>query len=470
MRSPLEQTDWALFSAFLLAAALGIWTSCLLVNDGAVYLAAAWLGNAWDLFFDQNKGRVVSTAIIFGPAWALRASSGISPEAFMVAAHVLYFAGPLVLWLLLRAVEPQRLFSRLYLAVVLAMVYFPTEQISGIGIWMVWLALVTDPRRTTRQAAIATVLLGIVLAFTHPSIALMSMLYLAVGSALAAFGRPVPRRSLVAAAVMSLILIVAYFATSRWLPATNPTVFAAQAANRYDAINPLWMLATMTRFPMLATFWLLLLAPGATTAALRWRLAPLAVMIVAAIGLWFAANGTGLLTYVYSRHTAAPVLTVAVALALAASATAWLTEARRPLMLYAAIASVAALSYSYDLLLYGRSVDRSLRPGIVDIDGPQRESWPTWQRQSSNARIYFKWAAEPDYVHDVVVPDYGRYRLSLAFYSFFRSDRHSVLFHRLPETEWIPFECRPVDRALMDARDDLDRRFLAFLREHYCVR
>ena len=118
---------------------------------------------------------------------------------------------PLALWLMLRAIETQRLFSRLYLAIVLALIYFPTEQITGIGIWLIWLALVIDPARTGRQVAIATVLLGALLGLTHPSIAMMSLLYLAVGVVLTAFGRPVPRRSLVAAAAMSALLIAAYF-------------------------------------------------------------------------------------------------------------------------------------------------------------------------------------------------------------------------------------------------------------------
>jgi hypothetical protein len=83
---------------------------------------------------------------------------------------------------------------------------------------------------------------------------------------------------------------------------------------------------------------------------------------------------------------------------------------------------------------------------------------------------FFKWAAKPDYVRDVVLPDYQRYYQALAFYSFFRSDGHSVLFHRIPPRQWIPFECPPVERALAHARDDLHRQFLAFLSEHYCVR
>ena len=53
----LDLSDAALLAAFVLIAVLGTLQKCLLVNDGAVYLAAAWLGNAWDLFYSQNTGR-----------------------------------------------------------------------------------------------------------------------------------------------------------------------------------------------------------------------------------------------------------------------------------------------------------------------------------------------------------------------------------------------------------------------------
>ena len=39
----------------------------------------------------------------------------------------LCFAALLVPWLILRVVEPQRIFSRLYLAIVLVLAYFPSE-------------------------------------------------------------------------------------------------------------------------------------------------------------------------------------------------------------------------------------------------------------------------------------------------------------------------------------------------------
>ena len=107
----LDPSDAALLAAFVLIAVLGTLQKCLLVNDGAVYLAAAWLGNAWDLFYSQNTGRLVSTLLQFGPAWLLRPAFNGDARAFIIVAHALYFAVPLGLWLILRAVEPQRIYS-----------------------------------------------------------------------------------------------------------------------------------------------------------------------------------------------------------------------------------------------------------------------------------------------------------------------------------------------------------------------
>src|SRR5258708_19805024 len=109
-----DSTDAALLAAFAVIALLGTWQRCLLVNDGAVYLAAAWLGNAWELFFDQNSGRAISTLLQFGLAWALRPAFGSSSDAFMVAAHAMYFAAPLLLCLILPTVDPPPVYSRLY--------------------------------------------------------------------------------------------------------------------------------------------------------------------------------------------------------------------------------------------------------------------------------------------------------------------------------------------------------------------
>ena len=52
---------------------------------------------------------------------------------------------------------------------------------------------------------------------------------------------------------------------------------------------------------MLALPGLLLLAPGLEAARLRWRIAPWALWLFAAAGLWFAISGTGFLFYLYRR-------------------------------------------------------------------------------------------------------------------------------------------------------------------------
>src|SRR5262245_32798554 len=105
----MERCDWALLAAYLLAAALRTLTQCLFVHDGAILLTAAWLGDAWDLYFSQNASRAVSTLLMFGPVWLLRRSLGFTAEIHMVLGHLLYFAMPLGLWLVLRAIEPDRL-------------------------------------------------------------------------------------------------------------------------------------------------------------------------------------------------------------------------------------------------------------------------------------------------------------------------------------------------------------------------
>jgi hypothetical protein len=136
-------------------------------------------------------------------------------------------------------------------------------------------------------------------------------------------------------------------------------------------------------------------------------------------------------------------------------------------MLYAAIAAVAVVSYNVDLFLFGRFVDLHMAPGVVDVD-KQSVPWST-RFVAPTARIYFKWAAGPDYVRDVVVPTYDWYRVTLAFYSFFRSDRQSILFHRLGRPgEWLPYDCATLDRVR--ASDEQDRFFLTFLSQNYCVR
>ncbi len=464
----MARSDKALLGAFLLAALLGTWTRCLLLNDGAVLMSAGWFGDAWHLYFDQITGRAVSVLMLFGPAWAARAVLGLGADAYLTLAHALYFAVPLALWLVLRAVERNRLFSRLYLAIVLVLMYFPSELIVGIGLWLIWLALLSDATRPTRDVVMATLLLGAVMAFTHPALALMSILYVVAGSLLGALGRPPPPRSLVAAVALSVLLLAAYFATSRWLPPTNPTITAALGTGRYDYINPAWMLKTLAFFPMLAALWFLLLVPGAVAAGIRWRIVRPATLVVAALGLWCAVAGTGLMTWIYARPTAAYVLVLAVLLALPAPVE-WLRQAERPLMLFAAICAVAVVSYSVDLFLFGRFLDRELTPGVTDV-AALPDPWPSRRPEPAAARILFKYAAGQHYVRDVVMPTYDWFRVVLPFYSFFRSGRQSVLFHQPGgATQWLPFACADVAETLEHAHDAQDRMFLEFTARRYCA-
>ncbi len=464
-RSVLDRADGALLAAYLLMAVLGSWTQCLLVNDGAVYLAAAWLGNTWDLFFDQNTARTVSTFFQFGAAWALRPLFGGASTTFMIAAHALYFAGPLVLWTILRAVEPQRIYSRLYLAITLMMICFTSEMIAGMGLWLIWLAILADPLRSTRAKTAVTLVIAPLLAFTHPGIALASLLFAVAGGGLNAIGRPFPRSLALAAALMGLVLLAAFFAMGAVFHPSNPTIAVQQGVNKYDYVDPVRLLRTLVLFPMLGCVWLMLLLPG-----LGRRPSVPVIVLVAALGLWFAAAGTGLLTWLYARHTAPHVLAIALALAVASPA-AWLASARTPLILCAAIAAVAALSYNADLALFGRFVDRNARPGVIDVDA-SANFWPPPLTGSYGERGTFKWAVAPDYPRDVVVPIYDWYQVTLAFYSYFRSDRQAVLFHPLAGQPgaWIPFTCGPIERAGRLPHDERDRAFLAFLSDHYCVR
>jgi hypothetical protein len=218
---------------------------------------------------------------------------------------------------------------------------------------------------------------------------------------------------------------------------------------------------------MLAALWLLLLAPGFTTAGLR--LPGPTVTLIAIFGLWFAAAGTGMLTWLYARHTAAYILAVAAALALVQPA-AWLGQARRPLMLYALVVSAAFVSYTVDLVLFGRFVDRYPASGWTDVDR-QPQPWLTEFAGKGPGRIAFKWSVGQDYVRDMVVPTFDWYRLTLAFYTYFRSDRQRVLYHLVERPgDWKPYECPALARARALPHDAADITFIDFLVEHYCPR
>lgn len=459
----MERTDKALLAAFLAAAVLGSAGLCLLVNDGAIFVVAGWLGDSWDLYLHQVASRSVSTMLSFGPAQFVLGIVPLSASAFAVLAHAFYFAMPLALWLVLRSVEPHRVFSRLYLAIVLALLYFPSEAIIGIGLWMIWLALANDPQRGLATVAAATAGLGLALVLTHPAIAAMTLIYLVVGASLTVLGKPLDRRSLFAAAALLVLLIAGNLAAGRLLAPTHPQIVAALASGRQAYLDPIAMIGEVGRFMSIGVLWLLLLGPGLVG---RFGLVPLTVLAI--VGLWSAAAGTNLLAYLAARHTAPYILALAATLALA-SPGRWLEDARRGFALYAAIAVTAAISYAYDLRLFGQYIDQRMTPGYANVE-TLAEPWPAPYMKSSLAHMFFKWGAEPDYVRDVVVPTYDWYRITLAIYSFFRSDRRGVLFHPPRGTgDWLPFERDGVQRAEARARDEADRRFLEFLAATYSV-
>ena len=387
MRRPtFDACDAVLLAAFALTAALGTWTSALLVNDGTFLLSVGWLGDAWDLYFNQLADRSVSTMVTFGPAWVLRWALGLSSGAYMALAHILYFAALLALWLAIRLVEPHRIFSRLYLAFALALAYFPTELLVAVGLWTIWAAYIAEPQRSRLAIIVATLGFAPLLCLSHPITALMSLIYLAVGGMLLAAGRPFPRHTLASAAAMAVLVLAGYLATSMYLSPSNPTIAALHATARYDYIDPIWMIGTLAAFPVLAALWFLLLAPGLENMGLRSRVVQPAVIIMAVIGLWFAANGTSLLTYLFARHSATHVFALALALALASPALQWLDRARRPLMLYAAIVAVAAVSYNVDLVLFGRFVDRHLAAGLTDVGKLPPTEWPRLRKRRAGRR------------------------------------------------------------------------------------
>ena len=142
----LDLCDAALLVAFAVLAAVGIRQTSLLFADGAVSLAAAWLFNFWDLLLAQVPTRAVGLMALYGPVWVLRWALSPAAETYVVAAHILYFGVPLVLWLVIRAVQSHPAFARLYLCLALMLVFYPSELIVGLGIWLVWAAIVAKSR------------------------------------------------------------------------------------------------------------------------------------------------------------------------------------------------------------------------------------------------------------------------------------------------------------------------------------
>jgi hypothetical protein len=476
----LDLCDAALLVAFAVLAAVGTRQASLLFADGAVSLAAAWLFDFWDLLLAQVPTRAVGLMALYGPAWVLRWALGPAAETYVVVAHILYFGVPLLLWLVIRAVQSHPAFARLYLCLALMLVFYPSELIVGLGIWLVWAAIVAKPGRSRAAVVLVTAGFAVPLAFTHPATGLISLLYMLTGGLLAAAGRPFPRQALIAAAAMTALLLCAFLVTDALLPPTNPTVTMVLATSRYFYIDPVWMAATLTVYPLLAVLSLLMLIPSLGAASARLRVRPFFVLCVAAFGLWFAANGTNLMTWIFARQTASYFLVLSLAFAIASPEARWLEEARRPLMLFAGVMVVASLSTGFDMALFDRAVEKRLAPieqraqttpALIDLTDPATSPWESKFLRRLSLRGYFKWLAADDYLRDVVIPNYGGESPSLAFYTYFRSARGAVLYRTLDQQgDWVPLECAPVDRALVNARDDTDRRFLHFLSERYCVR
>lgn len=460
--SDFDLPDFALLGVYFAMAVIGTLTGALLVSDAAILMSVGWLGDAWDLYLGQFSARALAVLLAYGPAWGARAAFDLGANTHMALAHALYFAMPLALWFIVRAVEPHRLYSRLYLAFTIVLIYFPTEVFTAAGLWTIWLAWTASPGRSNTSIGWATLILGIAIAFTHPAALLMSGTYLIAGIVLRLAGRTLESRALWAAAAMTALLAVTYIGLSRLLPPTNPTVIHALAVNRYDYADPVRALATFALFPMIPALWLLLLIPGIPGQAIR----PAIVMAIGLFGLWFAAAGTGLLTALYARHTAPYVLALALVLAQSQPA-AWLRASRAPLCWCAAIGLVAALSYSSDLILFGRYVDRYLRPGFHDVASVD-PAWPAPVADRGGARTWAKWFAGRNYVRDVVVPEYDWYRATLVFFSFYRSNGSSALYHTLGRPgDWIAFQCDAVGRV---TRRPETAAFVDFLAQRYCVR
>ena len=161
-----EGTDAALLAAFLLIASLGTWNSCLLFNDGIVFLSVGWLGDAWDLYFRQFASRIAAMLPTFGPAWLARWAFGLSSSTYIIVAHALYFAVPLGLWLAIRCRATARVLAAVPRCCAGAGL-FPNGTDCRRGLWMIWVAVLADAARPVRQAAVATIGLGLAMAFTH---------------------------------------------------------------------------------------------------------------------------------------------------------------------------------------------------------------------------------------------------------------------------------------------------------------
>ncbi len=84
------------------------------------------------------------------------------------------------------------------------MIYFTSEMIAGMGLWLIWLALSGRSGAKATTIVVASAIIAPAVAFTHPGIALLSLLFALLGGALRLLGRPFPPRLALAAAAMGL--------------------------------------------------------------------------------------------------------------------------------------------------------------------------------------------------------------------------------------------------------------------------
>ena len=142
----------------------------------------------------------------------------------------------------------------------------------------------------------------------------------------------------------------------------------------------------------------------------------------------------------------------------------WLRRAERPLMLFAAICAMAAISYNVDLFLFGRFVDRNLTPGVIDAaaaPAPWPSKRPEAQRGPHPLQICGGrgLCARRRHAHLRLVS--GDVSPSTASSAPTAKPCCSILWGAAPSG--LPFTCLSVAEALDHARDAQDRMFLTFL-------
>ena len=214
----------------------------------------------------------------------------------------------------------------------LVLIFFTSEMIPGMGFWMIWLAVLDHPQRSRQAKVIATIVIAPLLVFTHPAMAITSVVFAIGGFGLSLLGRPFPRHLAIASAAMG-VLVAAGLLRHRGAVARDQSDArrrSCRAASTTTSIR-LWMLATLGFFPVLAVFWLLLVAPGLDGTAARWRLSRTALGDPCRHRPVVRAERHQHPDLDLRPQHGAVALAVALCLALASPAATWLQAARRPL-------------------------------------------------------------------------------------------------------------------------------------------